>query len=118
MTPDPEPKRRRRYRYKRFRAKRKTHSIPLIPVIGLGLATASGMTNGFQIPFSSIISDPLGSLNVFTESISGYNPSNKTWDVKELGNFWGILIGFTVADWILKKVGVGRVKLTRKLKVA
>lgn len=117
MAPDPD-KRKRRYRYRRFRAKKKSHSIPLIPVIGLGLATASGLTNGFQNNFSEIISNPIGSLNLFTESISGYNPSNKTWNVHELGNFWGILIGFTVADWILKKVGVGRVKLSRKLKVA
>jgi len=115
---------RRRIRYKAVRIRTRHHKkkIGLFDIVGLamGLGLSAFGPNGSN--FQYFKEDPVGqtkfALNGMIAGITGYDMIKKNWDVKNLGEFWVPFLSFAFADYILKKLGFHRVKITRDISLA
>ncbi|MEM3872602.1 MAG: hypothetical protein QXE05_08595 [Nitrososphaeria archaeon] len=125
MADDPKRRtRRRRRRYylvRRVRTRSRKH-VSLFDIIGIG--TGIGLSafgpNGSDPTYFS--QDPAGqtkyAVNGIISGITGYNPMTKEWKVGNLSDFWLPVIGFHIASWIAKKMGMENVHIYKKIRLA
>ncbi|MEM4067679.1 MAG: hypothetical protein QXV17_12560 [Candidatus Micrarchaeaceae archaeon] len=110
---------RRVYLMRRPRFRRKHVSLFDILGLGVGLGLSAFGPNGSDPQYFA--SDPVGqtkyAVNGIISGITGYNPAVKQWSISNMADFYLPLIGFHIAGWVAKKMGLEHVKVYRNIKL-
>jgi len=118
----PRERRRIRHRIEKIRIRHHKKKIGLFDIIGLamGLGLSAFGPNGSD--FQYFKQDPAGqtkyALNGMIAGITGYDMIKKNWAISNLGEFWIPFLSFAFADWILKKLGFHKIRITRDISLA
>jgi hypothetical protein len=122
-TPRRRARRYGRYALRRLRRMRaKKHHVGLFDLIGVGVGLGMSAFGPQGSDWQYFTQDPASQgkyvANGIVSGITGYDMINHKWAVGNLEPFWIPVISFAVADWLLKKLGLGHVRVYKNIKLA